>query len=40
MATIHRLESQFGEKCEKAVVYGGDKTQHRSDFDVLSWREI
>lgn len=40
MATIHRLESQFGENCEKAVVYGGDETQHRSDFDVLSWREI
>jgi len=40
MATIRRLESQFGARCEKAVVYGGNKTQRRSDFDVWSWREI
>lgn len=40
MSTIRRLETQFGENCEKAVVYGGDKTQRRSDFTLLSWREI
>jgi len=40
MATIRRLEPQFGEKCEKAVVYGGSKTQHRSDFDLRSWRDF
>jgi len=38
-ATIRRLESQFGEHCEKAVVYGGNKTQRRSDFNLWSWRE-
>ncbi len=36
MSTIRRLEAQFGGNCEKAVVYGGDKTQRRSDFTLLS----
>jgi len=40
VATVRRLETQFGENCEKAVVYGGDKTQHRSDFDLLTWHEL
>lgn len=40
MATIRRLASQFGENCARTVVYGGNKTQHRSDFDLLSWREL
>ena len=40
MSTIRRLEPQFGEDCEKVVVYGGTKTQHRNGHDVLSWREL
>ena len=40
MSTIRRLEPQFGEDCEKVVVYGGTKTQHRNGYDVLSWREL
>jgi len=40
MAVIRRLEPQFGACCEKAVIYGGNKTQRRSDFGVWSWREI
>jgi len=35
MATIRRLAPQFGETSERAVVYGGNRVQHRSDFDLL-----
>lgn len=38
IATINRLTPQFGNVVRKAVVYGGDETQTRSGFDLLSWR--
>jgi len=40
VATIRRLETQFGKNCGKAVVYGGSKTQHRREFDLLSWQGL
>lgn len=40
ITTINRLASQFGNVVRKAVVYGGDETQKRSGFDLLSWRMI
>ena len=40
IATVNRLAPLFGNVARKAVVYGGDETQRRSGFDLLSWREI
>ena len=39
IATINRLAPQFGNVVQKAVVYGGDTSQHRTGFDLLSWRK-
>ncbi len=38
VSTMNRLAPQFGTVARKAVVYGGDETQRRSGFDLLSWR--
>lgn len=40
ISTVNRLAPQFGNVVRKAVVYGGDETQKRSGFDLLSWRTI
>lgn len=40
ITTMSRLAPQFGNVVRKAVVYGGDETQRRSGFDLLSWRMI
>lgn len=40
ISTINRLAPQFGNVVRKAIVYGGDETQKRSGFDLLSWRMI
>lgn len=39
ISTINRLAPQFGNVIRKAIVYGGDETQRRSGFDLLSWCE-
>lgn len=39
VSTMRRLGPQFGADCAKAVVYGGGKSQQRSDFELLSWRD-
>lgn len=39
VSTMRRLGPQFGADCSKAVVYGGGKSQQRSDFELLSWRD-
>ena len=39
ISTINRLAPQFGENVAKSVVYGGDASQRRTGFDLLSWRK-
>ena len=38
--TMTRLSGQFGANVTRTVVYGGDVSQHRSSFELKSWREI
>ena len=38
--TMTRLSGQFGSDVGKTVVYGGDASQRRTSFDLVSWREI
>ena len=38
--TMTRLSGQFGEDVARTVVYGGDVSQHRSSFELKSWREV
>ncbi|MBR2837726.1 MAG: hypothetical protein IKE55_02980, partial [Kiritimatiellae bacterium] len=38
--TMTRLSGQFGEDVARMVVYGGDVYQHRSTFELKSWREV
>ncbi len=38
--TMDRLRGQFGEDTSLKVVYGGDETQRRTNFDLCSWREV
>ena len=39
ISTINRLAPQFGENIRKSVIYGGNTSQHRTGFDLLSWRK-
>ncbi len=38
--TMARMRNLFGENTTMNVVYGGDESQNRTDFNLLSWREI
>ncbi len=38
ISTINRLAPQFGNVVRKAVVYGGNTSQRRTEFNILSWR--
>ena len=38
--TMTRLSGQFGADVGRTVVYGGDTSQRRTSFDLVSWREI
>ncbi len=38
-ATMMRLAPQFGDVSAMSVVYGGDTTQKRTGFDLVSWRQ-
>ena len=37
--TMKRLGAQFGESVHANVVYGGDESQRRTDFTLVSWRD-
>ena len=37
--TMKRLGGQFGESVHANVVYGGDESQKRTDFTLVSWRD-
>ena len=39
-STMARLSGQFGADVNRTVVYGGDVSQYRTSFDLVSWREI
>lgn len=38
--TMVRLSSQFGSDVSRTVIYGGDESQSRSEFELKSWREF
>ena len=40
LGPINRLSEQFGGEVSRCVVYGGNETQRRSGFDLISWRDL
>ena len=38
--TMVRLSAQFGSDVSRTVIYGGDESQSRSEFELKSWREF
>ena len=38
--TMDRLFAQFGLDVSRTVIYGGEKSQLRSGFELRSWREL
>ena len=40
LGPINRLSEQFGGEVSRWVVYGGNETQRRSGFDLISWRDL
>ena len=38
--TMERLKGQFGENVTLRVIYGGDESQKRTNFDLVSWRDL